>query len=242
MNLDFLNDISLKATEVKASRAHVDTAPVSGADLRLFKDGRVYPSQELIDTHNLEYVNKGDETGNGFDIVDTQNFPNYPEGQPRLVMVALTSKDNAKVDLFGSVGYNEDGTPKTTVATQGSKTTGAWLITLLEEVYGEDLFPEGVRFVDLKIRTEFGLNTPNNIYHLPKTVARGVNKGDITYTRRTDTTLWPLVVLTLEEAEEETVTDDAQTFESLEGTATEETDMALEMTESEEEVESSELL
>ena len=237
MNLDFLNDISLKPAEVRATRAHVDTAPVSGADLRLFKDGRVFPSEQLVEDNNLEYVTKGDVTGNGFDIIDSAHFPSYPAEQPRLVMISEASKDQPKVDLFGSVGYDDDGNPKTSVITQGSKTTGAWMIELLEEVYGEELFPEGVRYVDLKIRTEFGLTTPNNIYLLPKKVARGANKGTITYQRRTDTTLWPLVVLTLEEVEE-TVTDDAQTFESPEGTATEETAQDIAFDSVEEEVES----
>jgi hypothetical protein len=216
MNLDFLKDLSLKETVVTTSRSHVDIAPAVGADLRVFKDGRVFPSADFVTTHNLEYVSKGDAVGNGFDIVDTNEFPGYPEGTPRLVMVALTAKDNPKVDLFGSVGYDDDNKPKAEVTKQGSSTTGKWLIPMLEEVYGEELFPEGIRYVDLVIKTEFGITTPNNIYLLPKKVTRGANKGTPSYQRRTDTTLWPLVVFTLEE---ETATLEIQTdmFESQEG-------------------------
>ena len=197
MDLGFLNDISLVKTEATRTRStSIDTTPADGADLRLFSDGRIFPSAKLTADHNLEYVNKGDEVGNGFDIVDTAHFPNYPEGQPRLVMVALTPKDNAKVDVFGSVGYDEAGAPKNSVLSQGSSTTGKWLITLLEEVYGE-VFNEA-RFVDLVISNEFALTTPNNIYQFPKRVTRGENKGEMSYVRRTDTALWPLTVLEVE--------------------------------------------
>lgn len=206
MNLDFLNEINLVETPEKARTSRgpqVDHTPAEGATFRLFSDGRIYPSQEFVDTHNLEYVNKGEEVGNGLDIIDTINFPNYPEGAPRLVMVALTSKDNKKVDLFGSVGYNEDDTPKRSVTEQGSSTTGKWLIPMLEEVYGITLFPEGVKFVDLVVNTQFGLETTNGIYLMPKVVARGERKGEITYERRTNTKLWPLTVYEVEDMTEE---------------------------------------
>lgn len=210
MNLDFLNEISLEVTPQKETQARtaVDKAPTNGAHLRLFKDGRIYPSQELVDEYNLEYVAKGEEVGQGFDIVDTQNFPNYPEGSPRILMIAYTSKDNPKVDLFGSTGYNEDGTPKSSVTSQGTSTTGKWLIPLLEEVYDVELFPEGVRYVDLMINTEFELTTPNNIYHMPKTVTRGEKKGEVTYVRRTDTALCPLTIMEDVVKEEEAVVEE----------------------------------
>lgn len=196
MDLGFLNEISLTKTEARTRSASIDTTPASGAHLRLFSDGRIFPAAQTVVDHSLEYVAKGEEVGNGYDIIDTEHFPNYPKGNPRLVMIALVSKDMPKVDLFGSVGYNPDGgEPKTSVLTQGSSTTGKWLITLLEEVYGDDLFPEGTRFVDLIINTDFGITTPNNIYQFPKAVNRGPNKGEVKYQRRTDTELWPLTVL-----------------------------------------------
>jgi len=211
MDLGFLNDISLKKTEARTRNVSIDTTPADGAHLRLFADGRMFPAAQLVEDHSLEYVAKGEEVGNGYDIIDTKHFPNYPEGNPRLVMVALTAKDTPKVDLFGSVGYNKDNTAKSSVLTQGSSTTGKWLITLLEEVYGETLFGEN-RFVDLVISTDFGLTTPNNIYQFPKAVNRGPNKGEIKYLRRTDTELWPLTVLVSEDTiiEEDNTTDDTE--------------------------------
>ncbi len=194
MDLQFLNDISLVKTETKTRHTSVDTTPAQGAHLRLMADGRIFPSAQLVEDHSLEYVAKDEEVGQGFDIIDTSKFINYPQENPRLVMVALVDKDMPKVDLFGSVGYNpEGGAPKTSVITQGSSTTGKWLIALLEEVYGVVLF-EDERFVDLIINTDFGLTTPNNIYHFPKTVNRGDHKGETTYQRRTDTEMWPLTI------------------------------------------------
>lgn len=205
MNLDFFTDISLTESEVK-TRGTVDTMPVSGAQLRLFKDGRMFPSADLVKNHNLEYVSKGEVTGNGFDIIDSQHSPHYPQGNPRVVMISLVSKSLPKVDLFGSVGYNEDGSPKTNVISQGSSTTGKWLIELLEEVYGEELFNEN-KFVDLVINEQIGLTTPNNIYQMPKKVSRGTNKGNISYERRTDTELWPLTLMEEIAADDVTLPD-----------------------------------
>lgn len=196
MDLGFLNDISLTKTEARTRSASIDTTPASGAHLRLFSDGRIFPATQIVEDHSLEYVAREEEVGNGYDIIDTDHFPNYPKGNPRLVMIALVSKDAPKVDLFGSVGYDKsNGEAKSSVLTQGSSTTGKWLITLLEEVYGEDLFSEGTRFIDLVINMDFGITTPNNIYQFPKFTNRGPNKGEVKYQRRTDTELWPLTVL-----------------------------------------------
>jgi len=221
MNLDFLNDISLTKTESRVRSASVDTTPAEGAHLRLFSDGRIFPASQLVEDHSLEYVAKGEEVGRGFDIIDTANFPNYPQDNPRLVMVALVDKDMPKVDLFGSVGYNpEGGAPKTSVLTQGSSTTGKWLIDLLQEVYGiADLFVDN-RFVDLVINSDFGLTTENNIYHFPKRVNRGEHKGDVTYQRRTDTEMWPLTLLVQPEEILEVVEQEEQQ-ESMEDSAAE---------------------
>jgi hypothetical protein len=218
MNLEFLKDMSLESTEVRTRSAAVETIPMDGADLRLFSDGRIYPSAQLVEDHNLEYVAKGtdeekDDVGNGFDIIDTKLFSGYDQSNPRLVMVALVKKNLPKVDLFGRTSYDSKTfEPKSSVIDQGAATTGVWLIELLEEVYGP-IFTDDATFVDLKINVEFGVKTGNNIYHLPKKVARGEKKGEITYQRRTDTALWPLTVFeitreeVLEEVAEEEIPD-----------------------------------
>lgn len=220
MNLDFLSEVKLAKTEVKTRATSIDTVPATGAALRLFKDGRIFPSAQFVEDWSLEYVSKGEAVGNGLDIIDTDHFTSYPKTAPRIAMVALASKDLPKVDLFGSVGYNEDNTPKTSVLTQGSKTTGAALITMLEEVYGVQLFANDERFVDLVVSTEHGLTTPNGIYQLPTKVARGDKKGQLDYKRRTNTELWALTLL------EEIVTDEASamTDHGVSSEATIETD------------------
>jgi 5-hydroxyisourate hydrolase-like protein (transthyretin family) len=220
MNLDFLKDVTLKESDVKvrATRAKLNTTPVEGANLRLFSDGRIFPSQELVTMYNLEYVAKGEDVGNGFDIIDTDNSPHYPEGQQRIVMVSLTPKDSSKVDLFGSVGYNEDGSIKKSVMDQGSTTTGKWLVALLLDVYAEELFVGDTNFVDLQIHTDMSLNTTNDIYHMPKTVTRGEKKGEVSYVRRTNTTLWPLTVFTANETLEEDIAVENDVKEEVETT------------------------
>jgi hypothetical protein len=126
--------------------------PASGLVIRLWKDGSVFPSQELVDFFQLEYSNALTEEqlaeikeglaekpfrGNGFDVIDSRDFPAFNLGDQRVLIIAPAEKDLPKVDLFSSVGYNEDGTPKVTVMDQGAVTFGKdFLIPRIEEIYG----------------------------------------------------------------------------------------------------------
>lgn len=192
MNLDFLNTISLTKTEARKTRnASQDTMPVNGADLRVFTDGRIYPSAQFAQDNSLEYVAKDEKVGNGLDVIDTEHFGNYPREATRILMVSLGSKDEPKIDMFKSVGYDDQGAPRNSVLTQGSKSFGITLLEMVEEVYSITA-TEG--YLDLVISTSHGLTTPNDIYLLPTKVARGDKKGQLDFKRRTNTTLWPLTV------------------------------------------------
>ncbi len=48
-------------------------------------------------------------------------------------------------------------------------------------------------FIDLDIHTDLPINTENNIYLIPKKLARGKNKGDMGYVRRENITLYLLL-------------------------------------------------
>lgn len=133
-----------------------------GLAIRVFRDGSVFPSQELVDKFNLEYAKatlkerkavgtpaEGEEQkyqnifevegdpGNGFDIIDTDLFNAFKVPDKRLILISPVSRTEGKVDLFASTTYAEDGNPKASVLSQGAKTFGAEsLIPMLEEVYG----------------------------------------------------------------------------------------------------------
>lgn len=153
---EFLNKVTVDETMVKTTAPRKggpkkERNPESGLKIRVFYDGSVYPSQELVDKFNLEYSNRPEEVegkktptigGFGFDVIDSKLFPAFkgiPEGQ-RVLFIAPVMKSAAKVDLFGTTNYNDDNTPKASVLSQGNKTFGAdSFIPMLEAAYGVGL-------------------------------------------------------------------------------------------------------
>ena len=178
MLLDFLAsatilDVAEHTAAKRIGGARKERIP-TGLALRVFRDGSVYPSLELVQKFNLEYPNasvtkealpatEGEEikyknnfavTGNpgvGFDVIDTEKAPFLSFGK-RILIISPVAKTQPKVDLFGSTVYNEDGTPKSTVIDQGAKTFGEdSLWPMLTEVYGiEPITKEAeIDYIDL---------------------------------------------------------------------------------------------
>lgn len=194
MNFSFLNTVTVDAVEaakkVSAPRPKKQYQPTT-ADLRIWASGAIFPSDAINAEFLLEYQNKDSEVqGNGFDIIDTREMPAIKTPQPFLA-ISLTPKKDGKVDIFSGVGYNEDGTPKVPVTEQGAATFGKeTLLPLLKEVYGIEPNAEG--FIDLLIMREHPFTSPNGIYQFPKKVSRGDKKGEMSYVRRENQTVFPL--------------------------------------------------
>ena len=202
-NFDFLKNVTLTVPETSAKTASkVDKNP-TGMKLRVYASGKVYPSQELVDALNLEYCPKeSDSVNNGLDVfksIDWGMFPQIP-GQD-FIFVCAVPKSSAKVDMFGQVGYNEDGTPKVSVMEQGGGTFGKELVDMIESVY--DITIEKGQFIDLELKTDVVIKSPNDVYFIPKTVARGEKKGEVTVIRREYVNVMPLIPV----VESETVQD-----------------------------------
>jgi len=200
MNFDFLKNVTINKVEetpkkTSTGRVAQEKNPKSGLTLRLFKDGAIYPSAELVDKFNLEY-NK-DKTGNGFDIFSSANWSQYPTDADNVVFISAVSKDNARVDLFGSA--REVNGELTSVMSQGSKTFGVELIPMLESVYGVKLF-EDKKYVDLQVVEEVKLE--QEILYVPKMVMKGEHKGMMTTERRENVSLYPLAILSNNEGSE----------------------------------------
>jgi hypothetical protein len=212
---DFLNSIQLVAVEevkVEAVSRKLEYNPTNGSDFRLFEDGRIFPSEELVTKYNLEYTSKDDAKGNGFDVLSTKVWNWYPDNAPgHVILISAVSKALPKVDIFSTSRYNADGTPISSVVSQGASTFGKELITMLEDVYNpapEDaeegyvhasIFGDN-KFIDLKIIDSQSVTTPNDIYYIPKMVAKGKNAGEIEHIRRENLVLNPLVIYTDEMA------------------------------------------
>lgn len=202
---DFLSNISLgedvKKTSSGGGGVKKQRNP-ENADLRVFATGAVYPSTALVTSYDLEYRNKGVEpAGNGFDIFKSTDWAITAKLPQSFIIIGAVPKNAGKVDLFDQVRYNDDGnkeeknagaTPMTSVLEQGSTTFGKELLKFLKEVYG--VTPNAEGFIDLVIITAHQLKTANDVYNIPKLIARGEKAGELSYTRRENIAYFPLSV------------------------------------------------
>lgn len=142
--------------------------PASGLTIRLWFSGAVYPSQDLVEKFDLEYCNRLTAEqleqidantlekpfmGNGFDVADSVEYPTFQTGGNRLLIISTVEKDaeGGRVDLFATVAYNEDNTPKLKVMDQGLVTFGKdFLIPKIEEIYGITFMKPAIPAVEAK--------------------------------------------------------------------------------------------
>jgi len=198
MDYSFLKNLNL--VDTGRLRAPKSKTP-EGVTLRIFNDGSVYPGKELVEKFNLEYKNDQDpEQGNGLDVIDTAEWSIF-NGQPRLFLIGVTSKNNPKVDLFSSCRHNEDGTPKSSVLTQGAVNT--YLLDLVREnnwLTGEQ------KYVDLKVVEEHPFTTVDGLAFIPKTIVKGAKAGEKTYSRRENSVFYPIEPTDVQVTTPETLT------------------------------------
>jgi hypothetical protein len=220
--LGFLKDAKLASNEVvKPAVVRSSTAKPRNpetADLRVFKDGSVFPSAALVNEYKLGYQKKdAAEKGFGFDVFLSKEYPNtqsWPKEQ-QIILIASIKKDAGKVDLFSSTVYDENGEPVSDVMTQGANTFGKNLLEWVKETYGEEPTEEKP-YVDLVIARTNALVTDTGIYYVPKRVSRGEEKGKVTLVTRENLTLFPLVPASWTEETEEPagpITEEAEAAE-----------------------------
>ena len=207
MNLDAFRGIKVAAVTKPEAAARTGSSlqlvPNEGGSFRLFKNGRIYPSNTTKEQFALDYYPKAEtvdtvtgeitETilGNGIDIVELDKWSGV-EMLENGICLAIVPKTKAKLDLYGGTSY-EGITPKTSIMEQGASTGGKHLVELVSTIYGVDF--KVVPFVDLVLHTDIPLVSPNGIYNLPKIVSRGENKGKESYVRRENIEIFPLTVL-----------------------------------------------
>jgi hypothetical protein len=184
---EFLKSLNLK--DERGTRTPVKKQPEGGLLVRVFKNGDVYPSNELIAAYDLNYRAKEDpDQGNGLDVVLSWKWdPMVKAGVPDTIFLSPVPKKEAKVELFASCRWNEDGTVKTPVSEQGLASD-----ELLEAVTKLGWFGEHTKYVDILVHPEFAFETDDKIYYLPKEIQRGEDKGKPSYTRRENIVLYPV--------------------------------------------------
>lgn len=177
---------TIKLVDTGRLRAPKTNNPI-GLTLRIFSNGEVYPSQELVEKFNLEYLNKDDENvSNGIDVVDSLEWSPLAE-VPRMILFGIVPKTQSKVDIFGTCRYNSDNTPKSSVINQGTVSE-----TLLGLVRSMGYLTEEQKYCDLELVFEYPVKTEDGIAYIPKLIERGEKKGEKTYERRENTTFYPV--------------------------------------------------
>lgn len=183
MDYSFLKNLTL--VDTGRIRTPKEKNP-KGIAIRIFSNGEVYPSQELVDKYKLEYLSKNAEgTANGIDVVDSTEWTPMA-AQPRMILFGITPKSEPKVDLFGSCKFNDDLTPKSTVMTQGSTSE-----TLLNLVRSMGYLNDDQKYVDLVLLEQYPINTKDGLAFIPKTITRGPNAGQRAYERRENIIFYP---------------------------------------------------
>jgi hypothetical protein len=219
MSLDFLKQITVEDPSLMKKSSggggrRKQWNPTAANSIRIWKDGSVYPSADLVKRFSLEYGNKPQTkeekaSGNAFDVFSSEDFAIFKVPQT-VILLNVAPKAAGKTDLFGSTTYNEDGTPKSTVMDQGSKTFGKdSFLGMIQKVYGVEVNEAG--FIDLVFlgqdgetaATSFGLPNGKNICHVPKEVSRGTKAGEMSYARREDPQLFILYPLSLLKPEQD---------------------------------------
>ena len=206
MDLSFLKNVEVKEVK-KVSRVAKDSVkkiPVDGADFRIYKNGLIFTHPTTAIKYSLEYGNKNlivqdDNTvkktihGNGLDIFSSENWSMVPTEETILFIAIVPREGNSKIDVYGTTSYNEDGSSKRSIDANFISTFGKdVLVDMLSDIYAVDW--SIVEFIDLNIVTEYPIESPNDLYSIPKIVSRGKKKGQPTLVIRKDIKIYPLVI------------------------------------------------
>lgn len=215
-SLDFLNEIKIEETPAslarvsKKSNSVTDNPAPTFMGIRIWKSGKIFPSQALTDAFCLEYPTKVVSTdvegkvsmttpdgvsANGLDVFSISDWTQVDEATRKnnLILIGVTPKSKSKVDLFANSRYNDDGTPVASVMSQGSSTFGSKrLLPMIESVYG--VTPNAEGYIDLEINTKFNLKSKalNGIFMLPKVITKGDNIGKADIEQRENIDVFPM--------------------------------------------------
>lgn len=203
---DHLKDLVLEDTGEKKKRETKEDQikNMKGLTLRMYHSGEVYPSKELIDYFNLEYLGRHNEhVSYGLDVIDSSNWAPF-KNKPRTVFIGAVPKSQPKVDLFASTRYNELGNPISSVQLQGTRCYV--LKDIAKTVEGWHAKEEG-EYTEFRVNVDYPVKMKDGIAFIPKVMERGKDKGTKSYERRENVTFYPL---SLVEQTDQTVTTDAE--------------------------------
>lgn len=175
----FLSNIKFKEdiTEGVIPRLKLPTGP----RLRVYSNGKIFPSVELMKFANLEYK-YGTNEGCGIDFFKSTDWKPYPADSPQAIIISFIPRTEKKIDLFA--GVKSDGK---SVLKHGPKSEQ--LLNCINEIFPAAFGKE--KYIDLVIDISTPIKTEDGIYNIPKLFKKGENKNKATYTRRENITLYP---------------------------------------------------
>lgn len=177
------------------------------ADIRIFKNGAVYPSAALVTRFGMEFQDRDSVTpGFGFDVIDGRVWPNATVSA---IFVSPIRRDSPKVDLFGSTTWDANGKPMSSVLDQGATTFGKKMLAMIAEVYNITIAEDADQdYIDLVLEEDNAFQAQldaqlQGVFHFPKTIAAGERKGQMSYQRRENAKVFGLVPVELMEGNNE---------------------------------------
>lgn len=203
MDLSYLSDITLvSAPKVANTRTAAIVKLPETADIRLFSDGKIYPSKAFALKADLEFQPKkvlvpgsdAEVIGNGLDIFSSINWSmlEAPLKEPVLFAYVIP-KAFAKVNLWANTKYAEDGTPAASVFTQGANVfSKKELLKIVTETLGVDW--NLVDYVDFEMKTDIVIPSATGMYDIQK-VSNTKDGPIIKNCRRQNISISPLVIV-----------------------------------------------
>ena len=199
-DFSFLDNVQVIEVQPSMGRQTSKAEPnPTDSDLRLFKDGSLYPSLPLTKEFDLEY--QDDATAireNGFDLINSDDWGMMPKGTPQFLAIATVPKEAAPKPMLFGKSRKVDGKSVHSVNDQGSMASGKTLIEYIEATEAKaamEVAFEAQGFIDLDIIREHPIASANGIYNFPRLVKKGDNAGNLTSIRRENSQIYPLIVV-----------------------------------------------
>ena len=140
------------------------------------------------------------EVGNGLDVIYSQDWaqwmvPENPHRDKKVLFISVVQKSEPKVDLFSTTRYNDDGTPISSVLTQGANTFGKdALLPVLKTAYNvEPSEEEGYIDLFIDLSQDVSALGKKGIFLIPKTISRGDKAGQLEYQRRENIKMFAII-------------------------------------------------
>lgn len=174
IDLDFLDEII--AVQATPTQKKMSYTPPTESDFRLYKNGKLFANQTIIDEFGLQFSSKkGEEkAGNAIDFVPSEDMVNAANITDKF-FIGFTPKKEPKSDLFDSCKFDSNGEPTGDVTKGGE----------LEEEVTNRLFSlfglENQDYLDFNLIRESEeklAQRTKNIITLKKKVSRGEKKGN----------------------------------------------------------------